>query len=293
MNICKKCNNQFSDKMQFCPKCGCEIENKPKSLIFKHLNLIIVVFFLTIVLAFLPKFFSVEKNEDTFLNSIGIQFVLVKAGEFEMGSNDSENDVRPIHRVKITKDFYIGKYEVTQAQWQAVMGNNPSIFQECGENCPVDSVSYNDVQEFIKKLNAKEKTNKYRLPTEAQWEYVAQGGNENKEYKYSGSDNVKDVAEYIGNNNSNTKPVGGKKPNELGIYDMSGNVWEWVQDKYNSRYYKKSSIEDPVNLTTGTSFVLRGGAWNSSESNCRIIYRDLYSATLRIYFNGFRLACDL
>jgi formylglycine-generating enzyme len=140
-------------------------------------------------------------------------------------------------------DHSFGKYEVTQAQWEAVMGNNPAYFKQCGESCPVESVSWNDVQEFIKKLN--QQTGKtYRLPTEAEWEYAARSGG--KSEKYSGGNNVDSVAWYNGNSGKQTHPVGRKQPNGLGIYDMSGNVWEWVEDIYSNSAYRAHNRNNPI-----------------------------------------------
>jgi hypothetical protein len=169
------------------------------------------------------------------------------------------------------KGFYIGKYEVTQSQWQAVMGNNPSSFK--GGNNPVENVSWNDVQEFIKKLNAMTGRS-YRLPTEAEWEYAAREGKNNSSYEYSGSNSLGSVAWYADNSGSQTHPVGQKSPNALGIYDMSGNVWEWCQDCYDS------SCSNRVN---------RGGSWGNSAAYCRVANRSNNSPDFRSYSLGFRL----
>ena len=175
---------------------------------------------------------------------------------------------------KKIKDFYIGKYEVTQAQWKAVMDNNPSHFK--GDNLPVEKVSWNDAQEFIRKLNAKTGKN-YRLPTEAEWEFAAKGGTLSKGYEYSGSNNVNYVAWYIGNSGRKTHPVGTKKPNELGIYDMSGNVWEWCQDFYESG----SSLR-----------VIRCGSWGNGAPFTRVSARNSGNPSLSYIYYGFRLACS-
>lgn len=202
-----------------------------------------------------------------------------------MGSNNGDDDEKPVHSVTVS-DFYIGKYEVTQAQWKAIMGDNPSYFKNCGGNCPVESVSWNDVQEFIKKLNAKT-GKKYRLPTEAEWEYAARGGTKSKGYKYAGSNNIDEVAEYEGNNDTKTKPVGGKKPNELGLYDMSGNVWEWCNDWYGD--YSSSSQTNPKGPSSGSDRVFRGGSWFYDAGRCRVANRSYNSPNCSFNFLGFRL----
>ena len=224
-------------------------------------------------------------------NSIGMEFVLVKKGSFQMGSNTYSRE-KPIHTVNITKDFYVGKYAVTRGEWEKVMGNNPSYFSSCGANCPVEQVSWNDVQKFIKKLNTMEGTDKYRLLTEAEWEYVARGGNKSKGYKYSGSNSIDEVAWYTDNSGSGTHKVGLKKPNELGIYDMTGNVWEWVQDRYDKNYYSKSPANNPLN-SSGSNFVLRGGSWYGYSSYCRVAYRYHLSPFSSDNDLGFRLAKTL
>jgi formylglycine-generating enzyme required for sulfatase activity len=211
--------------------------------------------------------------------------VFVKGGTFQMGSNESD-DEKPIHSVTVN-DFYIGKYEVTQKEWRAIMGTNPSGFKDC-DSCPVEKVSWNDVQEYIKKLNAKTGKN-YRLPTEAEWEYAARGGNQSKGYTYSGSNTIDNVAWYSSTSDLKTHPVGQKSSNELGIYDMSGNVYEWCTDWYGSDYYKNSSSNNPKGANSGPFRVLRGGAWNNTPAYCRFAFRFNSTPTNRINDIGFRV----
>lgn len=219
-----------------------------------------------------------------------IEMVFVKGGTFTMGAtseqgSDADSDETPTHSVTLS-DFYIGKYEVTQAQWRAVMGNNPSYFK--GDNLPVECVSWNDIQKFIKKLNAQTGKN-FRLPTEAEWEYAARGGNQSRGYKYSGS-NDRNNAWYKDNSSSKTHPVGQKQPNELGIYDMCGNVWEWCQDWYGS--YSSSSQTNPTGPSSGSYRVLRGGSWSYGARNCRVSNRGSSSPDYSFDRYGFRLVCS-
>jgi len=174
------------------------------------------------------------------------------------------DDENPAHQVTLTKDYYMGETQVTQALWQTVMGYNPSYFK--GDNLPVEDVSWDDCQEFIIKLN--EKTGKkFRLPTEAEWEFAARGGNKSKHTPYSGSSNIDAVAWYDGNSDSKTHPVATKQANELGIYDMSGNVWEWCSDWFGN--YSSSAQTNPTGANSGTIRVLRGGGWCSFARDCR------------------------
>ena len=191
-------------------------------------------------------------------DGICIEMVRVEAGTFTMGATpEMENPwdgEKPTHQVTLTNDYYIGKYEVTQALWQAVMGNNPSNFK--GDNLPVGYVSWKDCQKFISKLNSiTGKT--FRLPTEAEWEYAAHGGKKSRGYQYSGSNNISDVAWYGDNSDDKTHPVGSKQGNELGIYDMTGNVWEWCQDWFS--LYSSSPQVNPTGATSGSDRVFRGG----------------------------------
>ena len=190
-------------------------------------------------------------------DGISIDMVRVEAGTFTMGATaemkDRDDSEKPTHQVTLTNDYYIGKYEVTQALWQAVMGNNPSCYK--GDNLPVESVSWDDCQEFISKLNRiTGKT--FRLPTEAEWEYAARGGKKSRGYRYSGSNNYSDVAWYYDNSGKRPHAVGTKQPNELGIYDMTGNVCEWCQDRYGK--YSSSSQTNPTGATSGSDRVNRG-----------------------------------
>ena len=221
-------------------------------------------------------------------DGITIDMVKVDAGSFMMGAtSEMQNpygDETPVHQVILTNDYYMGKYEVTQALWQAVMGNNPSRFK--GDNLPVEQVSWNDCQEFIGKLNDLT-GRKFRLPTEAEWEYAARGGKKSRSYQYSGSSNISDVAWYDGNSGSKTHPVGMKQANELGIYDMGGNVYEWCQDWYGS--YVSSSQTNPTGAVSGSYRVCRGGSWYYHAGSCRSSFRSFDTLDGRYDNLGLRL----
>ena len=202
-------------------------------------------------------------------NGINIEMVKVEAGSFKMGATPEMehpygNYEKPVHRVTLTNNYYIGKYEVTQALWKTVMGNKSSRFK--GDNLPVEKVSWNDCQKFISKLN-KLTGKSFRLPSEAEWEYAARGGNKSRGYQYSGSNTIGDVAWYEGNSSFMTHAVGTKQPNELGIYDMTGNVWEWCQDWYD--IYSSSPQTNPTGAVSGSCRVNRGGSWNCLARSCR------------------------
>ena len=218
------------------------------------------------------------------VNGLNLKMIFVEGGTFAMGSNAGSGDEKPVHNVTLDS-YYIGETEITQAQWRAIMGTNPSRYT--GDNRPVEMVSWDDAQKFCKKLS--ELTGKrYVLPTEAQWEYAARGGNKSKGFTYSGSNNVGDVAVYSTSSHSNVKS---KKPNELGIYDMSGNVWEWCSDLYGSSYYSSSPKTNPQGPSSGSTRVLRGGGWNYSSSNCRVAYRIGDGPSYRCVNYGFRVVC--
>ena len=219
-----------------------------------------------------------------------MKMVYVEGGTFTMGatseqSGEADSDESPTHSVTLDS-YYIGECEVTQAQWQKIMGNNPSSFK--GDSRPVEQVSWEDAQNFCRELSAiTGKT--YLLPTEAQWEYAARGGKHSKGYKYSGSYAIDAVAWYDGNSGNATHPVKQKRANELGLYDMSGNVWEWCSDWYGS--YSSSSQNNPTGASSGQYRVLRGGSWNNNARNCRSSNRDNNTPSNRNNNNGFRVVC--
>ncbi|MDM8543712.1 SUMF1/EgtB/PvdO family nonheme iron enzyme [Desulfococcaceae bacterium HSG9] len=230
-------------------------------------------------------------------NSLKMKFVYIPPGKFMMGSPESEkgrDNEKKQHEVTLSKGFYMGTTEVTQAQWKAVMGNNPSRFKKCGDNCPVESVSWNDVQDFIKKLNQKEKTDKYRLPTEAEWEYAARAGSQTAfangeitEIKCGQDPNLVKMGWYCGNSGDKTHSVGEKSPNVWGLHDMHGNVYEWCQDWFGN--YSSSPVADPKGPSTGSNRVCRGGCWMGTATGCRSANRWSREPVSRLSFLGFRL----
>ncbi|MCQ2314131.1 MAG: SUMF1/EgtB/PvdO family nonheme iron enzyme [Bacteroidales bacterium] len=239
------------------------------------------------------KSFISQSGENTFtVNGVTFEMIAVEGGTFTMGAtseqeDDAFDDEKPTHSVTLG-DYYIGKFEVTQELWEAVMGSNPSYFK--GSKLPVESVSWDDCQEFITKLNNLTGAN-FRLPTEAEWEYAARGGNKNGGCKYSGSNNINAVAWYWGFSSYETHTVGTKSPNELGIYDMSGNVLEWCQDRYGN--YGSDSQTDQQGPSLGSYRVLRGGSWRTLDRYCRVSSRDSNTPDSRGYYYGFRLVLVL
>lgn len=214
------------------------------------------------------------------------QLVFVKGGSFRMGDlfGDGNKEEKPVHQVTLS-DFHIGKFEVTQSQWESIMGSNPSHFNGC-PNCPVERVSWIDVQEFLVKLN--ELTDKtYRLPTEAEWEFAAKGGSKSKGFLYSGKNNVNFVAWYSGNSGNKTNPVGQKEPNELGIYDMSGNVWEWVSDWFS--YYTDTPKDNPAGPENGDGKIVKGGSWFGHAGGNRVSCRGSDEPVNKRSYIGFRV----
>lgn len=223
-------------------------------------------------------------------DGISIEMVKVEGGTFMMGATpemkNSWTEERPIHQVTLTNDYYIGKYEVTQSLWCALMDNNPSYFK--GDNLPVEQVSWDDCQKFINKLNDIT-GRKFRLPTEAEWEYAARGGKKSRGYQYSGSNKISNVAWYSSNSEHKTQPVGLKLANELGLYDMSGNVDEWCFDRFG--FYSALSQTNPLGADDGICRVYRGGSWEQTAGFCRSSDRSNYGTSKnRIYNLGFRLA---
>jgi formylglycine-generating enzyme required for sulfatase activity len=226
----------------------------------------------------------------------GIRFVKIEAGCFLMGRDTELKENSPVelpqHRVCIEKPFYLGETEVTQKQWEDVMGSNPSKYKALYK--PVEKVNWNDAQEFIKKLNAQEGSNKFRLPTEAEWEYAARAGSTTL---YSFGDDSKKLAEYawFGNEgyHGTSKEVGTKKPNEWGLSDMHGNVWEWVQDWYDPNYYHSSPEKDPQGPEKGEYRVYRGGSWVGKAINLRSSLRYSGLPVSRTSDIGFRLLREI
>ncbi|MEZ4599559.1 MAG: SUMF1/EgtB/PvdO family nonheme iron enzyme [Syntrophotaleaceae bacterium] len=214
----------------------------------------------------------------------GMEFVWVPGGCFQMGSTDGDSDEKPVHEVCLD-GFWMGKTEVTQGQWGKIMGSNPSRFKN-GDNYPVEQVSWNDARDYIRKLGSRSgKT--FRLPTEAEWEYAARSGG--KAEKYAGGSNLDAVAWYDDNSGGKTHPVAQKRSNGLGLYDMSGNVWEWCHDWFDSSYYRNSPRNNPQGPTSGSDRVYRGGGWRSIAWYCRSAFRGRYEPGLRYGGLGFRL----
>ena len=267
-------------------------------------SIIFVLILMTVVSTSCGKDEPVNPVETFTVNGVTFTMVAVEGGTFTMGvtakqAGDPFDVEQPAHEVTLSS-YFIGQTEVTQALWQAVMGSNPSYFSsrnnyDTNLQRPVEFVSWNDCQTFITKLN--QLTGKtFRLPTEAEWEFAARGGNRSKGYKYSGSNNLEDVALYWFSIPSEvddkagygTQTVATKAPNELGLYDMSGNVWEWCQDWFG--YYSSDAQIDPVGPSTGSARMTRGGSWLNLDYSCRVSYRGPFDPTSKIDCVGLRLA---
>jgi len=242
------------------------------------------------------KVVAEDKNKKNFsIQGVSFTMILVEGGTFTMGATyeqgkDARMDESPSHSVTLG-DYYIGQTEVTQALWKAVMGNNPSYFKR--DEHPVEQVSWDDCQQFVKKLNtllSSELGGKhFALPTEAQWEYAARGGKKSNGYKYSGSDTNGKVAWYEDNAGRMHHSVAGKSANELGIYDMSGNVWEWCRDWYGS--YSSYSQSNPTGESSGSRRVVRGGSCCTYAWICRVAYRERFAPSTSDLYLGLRLVC--
>jgi len=234
---------------------------------------------------------SSTEAQQTTTNSIGMEFVLIPAGEFEMGSPSAEEDRSvlegPVHTVKIEKAYYLGKYEVTQKQWREVMGSNPSYFK--GDDLPVENMPWIDAQEFVMKLNEKEGTDKYRLPSEAEWEYAARAGTTTRYYFGNDASDLGNYEWYFSNSGRRTHSVGQKEPNPWGLYDIHGNVFEWVQDRWHNTYdgapTDGSAWEDGISPYR----VSRGGSCNFDAGICRSANRNFDAPLPHRSDTGFRL----
>ena len=269
-----------------------------------------VTIFIPVLLVLLGLFSGEAKGEEgvepekSFTNSIGMKFVYIESGSFMKGSGLTPSelesqfggkakwytDERPQHQVILTRSFYIQITEVTQGQWSKIMGINPSIFRSCGETCPVEKVSWYDAREFIKKLNEKEQTDKYRLPTESEWEYACRANNTAAFCFGKDKKELEDYAWHHPNSWDRTHRVGQKKPNAWGIYDMHGNVWEWCEDWYGD--YPSQSVTDPKGPSSGSQRVSRGGSWRSVSRFCRSAYRYGVDPAYRRPSGGLRLVRD-
>ena len=250
-----------------------------------------------------------------YTNTIGMKFVMIPAGKFWMGGEASPNLIllthvrpprwklfkaqlaleQPRHLVEISRSFYLQTTEVTQKQWEAVMGGNPNSFRGPGgaSAMPMDSVSWDMALEFIRRLNKREGTNKYRLPTEAEWEYACRAGSRTA-YGFGVAKKLLEVyGWYRGNSGRRSLPVAGKRPNAWGLYDMHGNLWEWCADWFGPVYYKKSPGHDPKGPSKGKLRVLRGGSWLSPGFNLRCAYRYGVGPDRRNFCYGFRVVRDL
>lgn len=275
------CHHQIPSDSKFCPDCGKPIKDTSDG----------------------GKSVS-ESGADTLeftIDGVSFKMIRVEHGEFMMGATEEQedpyDDEKPVHKVRLTDDYYMGETPVTQSLWRAVTNDNPSYFGEGGhgsyvidwEELPVENVSWEDCQRFIRKLNMMT-GKRFRLPTEAEWEFAARGGNDTCGYLYSGCDYLNDVAWYENNSDRQTHPIKQKKHNELGIYDMSGNVEEYCQDWYGD--YKGSSQTNPTGPTIGSFHVIRGGSWWNRASSCRLSRRDYTNDAPDVVDNllGLRLA---
>jgi len=279
-----------------------------------------ILFASLLLLSLQPASAQRKYNKPAESAPLNIIMVKVHGGMFDMGSDDEAADRKPAHNVTL-KSYYIGAYEVTQEQWKLVMGNNPSTFV-CDE-CPVTNISYADIQAYISKLN--EMTGKhYRMPTEAEWEYAARGGDKevlvkNRQHiakggvdefmvsnpgtrvpektiegkRYSGKKLPQDVAWYERNSYDHVHPIGRKKPNEIGVYDMCGNAEEWCNDWYLGNYGGRQPVENPQGPASGSAHVVRGGAYNNTASEITVTRRAAYLPGTKASSLGFRLAMDL
>ena len=274
-NVCPKCGTTFPSYGRFCPNCGTQVrveQNDTDRMSGRDIG---------------------PEELEFIVGSCRFKMIRVDGGTFTMGATaeqggGSEKWERPTHQVTLS-DYYIGQTEVTQALWEAVMGTNPSFFK--GDNLPVEKVSWGDCKNFISKLNSLLSSQlggkRFALPTEAQWEYAARGGNKSQGYKYAGSNNIYGVAWFDDNSGGYTYPVAQKKPNELGLYDMSGNVDEWCEDRFDG--YSRNAQTNPQGPAGGVARVYRGGSFYDRAGSCRVSRRGCITQDLRFISIGLRL----
>jgi len=312
---CNHCNSEIPDDSVFCEQCGKKVKKKFPKWRIPVAVLLLGVLSLVLWQVLKPKqglpenpeeemTVSENKTDQTFnVGDVTFKMVFVEGGTFQMGSDSGDDDERPVHNVTV-RDFYMGEFEVTQALWQQVMGT--TVYQQrdkadhpswsmrgVGADYPMYYVNHTEAEEFCGRLNQRLRSQlpagySFALPTEAEWEYAARGGNKTNTYTYSGSNYLSDVAWYRAKRNRTTHAAGSKRANELGLYDMSGNVWEWCSDWYGS--YSSSSQTDPRGPSSGSSRVFRGGSWDNIAAGCRVANRSRDSPGYRGNNYGFRLA---
>lgn len=316
---CCKCKNKTRDSANFCDNCGTRLEKNKIDLNVLIVSAVCFIAFLIVIIGIVSAaqlsnqsqqnvapaydkalFIPLLKQQNWTIPYLGTKLVYVAPNTFKMGSKNGELDEKPVHKVTISKAYWIGKYELTQREYQLIMGNNPSYYKDADK--PVECVSWNDAAIFCEQLTQREHRARrlpaayeYRLPTEAEWEYAARGGNKSKGYKYSGGDNIDSVAWYGYNSGRQTHKVGEKTANELGIHDMSGNVWEWCLDTCNksgvvagiiTNTYKNGVI-DP--FSNNSYHIFRGGGWYRDDRLCRVTNRAGNSPDRKLYYLGFRI----
>ena len=291
---CPHCGKEHSDSAKFCENTGKELLKAcPWEDCADYGKAILPMRAKFCPICGRPLQGNTEQSEQTFnVNGVEFKMIKVEGGTFSMGAtseqgSDAEGDEKPVHSVTLS-DYYIGETEVTQELWVAVMGSNPSYFKGNNQR-PVECVSWKACQKFIKKLN-RLTGKEFRLPTEAEWEYAARGGKYSKDYvyKYSGSNNADEVAWCARNSRDATHPVKTKKANELGLYDMSGNVWEWCNDRWGC--YQSNSQTNPTGPSKGGGRVIRGGSWSNYSWDVRVSYRNYSTPSSRGDNFGLRLA---
>ena len=300
--ICPHCGQEHPDNFQFCPVTGQRIAPQYKACsneqcpdFGKCILPLDSRFCPSCGKALESSKISEKSNRLEFnVNGVSFNMIFVEHGQFLMGATDEQTNPyadEKVHKVILTKDYYMGETQVTQALWTTIMGNNPSVIFKGIDKRPVEYVSWYDCQNFIRALNCELQSElvgkMFRMPTEAEWEFAARGGNKSKGYQYAGSNELSEVGWYHGNSNNITHPVGELKANEIGLYDMSGNVYEWCQDWYGE--YSRNPQINPTGPCNGHNRVIRGGSWLGDIRDCRLSYRYFVAPQLRNFTYGLRL----